>query len=149
MNIIRRKLLTGTGAMLVFPALSWLPCISHAKWPSDLFDENNYDDAVSKLLDGKQAKEGSIVIKAPEIAERGAKVPVTVSTDIENVKSISILVDKNPKPFMSKFFISDMIEPYVSVHIKMAESSNVVAIVETESEIFIQKKAVTVTVGGC
>jgi hypothetical protein len=35
-------------------------------------------------------------MNAPEIAENGAVVPITVETTLENVQSVSIVVDKEP-----------------------------------------------------
>ena len=98
---------------------------------------------------GEDPQEGNIHIDAPEIASNGATVPITISTDMENVKAISVLVEKNPRPYISTFFMNDQIESSISVRIKMRETSNIVAIVETADGKFIAKQSVKVTAGGC
>ena len=92
----------------------------------------------------------AIHIKAPEIAENGAVVPVTVDTSIENVNKISILVDNNPSPLTSSYDINPNLEAYVSTRVKMAKSSNIVAVVSTtDNQHFTASKKIKVTIGGC
>ena len=68
---------------------------------------------------------------------------------MENVKSISILVENNPRPYIATFFINENIEATVATRVKMRETSNVVAIVDTANGKFIAKQTVKVTAGGC
>jgi sulfur-oxidizing protein SoxY len=76
-------------------------------------------------------------------------VPVTVSTTLENVESISIVVDLNPRPLVASFELMFRALPEVSSRIKMAQTSRVVAVVKTESGIYSASKDVKVTLGGC
>ncbi|MCZ7654293.1 MAG: hypothetical protein M5R42_08360 [Rhodocyclaceae bacterium] len=45
---------------------------------------------------GSTTESKDIVIRAPDIAENGAVVPVDVSSNIPNTISLAVLVDKNP-----------------------------------------------------
>ena len=120
-----------------------------AEWPTAAFDQTEYDKALADVTGGETPQEGNITIEAPEIASNGATVPITVSTNLEDVKSINILVVNNPRPYIATFFMNDLIESVISVRIKMRETSNIVAIVKTGSGQFMAKQPVKVTAGGC
>ena len=90
-----------------------------------------------------------VKIKAPDIAENGAVVPVTVSSTLPDVESISIIATKNPSPLAASFQLSGMSEAYVSTRIKMGETSNVIAVVRSDGKLYSATKEVKVTIGGC
>ncbi len=122
-----------------------------ASWPKDLFHSKNSDNLIKLIMDGADTIDtDSIIIKAPEIAENGAVVPISVDTKIENVKNIAILVDNNPSPLTSTFEINPQLEAYVSTRVKMAKSSNIIALVATKNnEFYTASKSIKVTIGGC
>lgn len=122
-----------------------------ASWPKELFHSKNSDNLIKLITDGADTIDtDSIIIKAPEIAENGAVVPVSVNTKIENVKNIAILVDNNPSPLTSTFEINPQLEAYVSTRVKMAKSSNIIALVTTNNnEFYTASKSIKVTIGGC
>lgn len=68
-------------------------------WSEAAFTAKEVPAALNALL-GSDTTEHSdgIEIKAPDIAENGAVVPVTVSTSMEGVESIALIADKNPVP---------------------------------------------------
>ena len=106
--------------------------------------------ALSSLL-GSDAKEASdaIQIKAPDIAENGAVVPVTVETTLEGVKSIAIIADGNATPLVASFDLGESAVPFVSTRIKMGKTADVVAVVQTGDKLLSNAKNVKVTIGGC
>ncbi|MGH1537073.1 MAG: thiosulfate oxidation carrier protein SoxY [Gammaproteobacteria bacterium] len=120
-----------------------------AEWPTAAFDETEYEPALKGLIGDEALNEGGVTIDVPEIAENGATVPVKVSTDLGNVEWISILGDKNPRPWISRFYFHGKSKPFVSTRIKLRESSNVVAIVKADGKLYSSKSAVKVTAGGC
>lgn len=91
----------------------------------------------------------AITLKLPRIAENGAVVPITVSTTLAKVSDIAIFVTKNPTPLSGKFKLSPDLEPVVSARIKMAETSDVLAIVTSEGKLYKAFQEVKVTIGGC
>jgi sulfur-oxidizing protein SoxY len=91
---------------------------------------------------------GDIKIKAPDIAENGSVVPVTISTGLSNVESITILAESNGTPLVGSFDLSGA-EAYVSTRIKMAKTGNVIAVVKSGGKMYSGKKEVKVTIGGC
>lgn len=150
MKISRRLILKVGSLSALFASISSLTRSVFAEWPAESFETAAFDEAYAYVTGGQEPTEsGDIKIDAPEIASNGATVPVTISTDMENVKSISVLVEKNPRPYISTFFINNQIESSISVRIKMRETSDVIAIVETADGKFIAKQPVKVTAGGC
>jgi sulfur-oxidizing protein SoxY len=97
----------------------------------------------------KHTPSDEIKLKAPDIAENGAVVPVTVSSTLPNVESISIIAMKNPSPLAASFQLSDMSEAYVSTRIKMGKTSDVIAVVKSGGKLYSATKEVKVTIGGC
>ena len=144
----RRLFLKGSAALMALAA--WPRALLAAAWPEKAFAATDAGDAISALL-GTDPPEPSdrIALKVPEIAENGAVVPVTVSTTLENVESISIVVPNNPRPLAATFEILPGSLPDVSSRIKMGETSDVIAVVKTDAGLYRVSKEVKVTIGGC
>lgn len=114
------------------------------------FDATAPDDALKTLFGDKPVSESAEVsLKVPDIAENGAVVPVTIATSLTGVKSISIIVAANPNPLSASFTLLDGVTPEISTRIKMGQSSDVIAAVETDAGVFTTRKNVKVTIGGC
>lgn len=90
-----------------------------------------------------------IGIQIPKIAENGAVVPITVTSSLSDVRNVFILVEKNPLPLSARFALSPELEPFVSARLKMAETSDVMVVVETNERLFSAREKVKVTIGGC
>ena len=86
---------------------------------------------------------------APEIAENGAVVPISVTTTLADVTSISFLVSENPVALVASYKIPAGTIPNVANRIKMARTSNVIVVVEAGGKLYSANKEVKVTVGGC
>lgn len=134
-------------------ALSMLGSISRvfAEWQESLFTHKELNEVFNSLTNNATPAESeNIHIKAPEIAENGAVVPITVDASIQDVTSISIIVDNNPSPLTSSFEIDPQLEAYVATRVKMAKSSNIIALIKTKNnEFFTASKSIKVTIGGC
>ena len=149
-NTNKRSSLKYIASGLIAISYLWLTK-SFAAWPEKLFNTKSSSSA-TELLTGEKAVNASdkINIKAPEIAENGAVVPVSVEIDLPDIKTISILVENNPSPLTSVFNLSDQLLPYVSTRVKMAETSKIVALVENHhGEFFSAARNIKVTIGGC
>jgi sulfur-oxidizing protein SoxY len=120
-----------------------------ARWNSAGFESKAMADALQALGAGNPAESKDIVMTAPDIAENGAVVPVAVTSKIPNTQQISIIAEKNPRPLMATFDVSNGSEGYISTRIKMGETSNVWAVVKADGNFFAAKKEVKITVGGC
>jgi len=150
LKINKRTFLQQTIGLISFSLFGGLNSVV-AGWQKELFSQSNADNLISTLTNNAELiVSESIHIKAPEIAENGAVVPVTVDATIENVEKISILVDNNPSPLTSSYDLDPQLEAYVSTRVKMAKSSNIIAIVSTsDKQYFTASKSIKVTIGGC
>ncbi|OYX28249.1 MAG: thiosulfate oxidation carrier protein SoxY [Hydrogenophilales bacterium 32-62-9] len=99
---------------------------------------------VSAPVDSKD-----IIIKAPDIAENGAVVPVEVTSNIAGTTSIAILAEKNGTPLVADFTLSGGALGFVSTRIKMGQTSLVRAVVKAGGKSYTAAKEVKVTIGGC
>ena len=118
-------------------------------WPNAAFEAKEPAAAVSALFGGEAVESEAIKFKAPEIAENGAVVPVTVEYD-GPAKTIAVLVRENPQPLAAAFQISPKALAHVSTRIKMGQSSIVTAMVQTEDgQLLSAAREVKVTIGGC
>ncbi len=150
----RRIFLKGslaTGAVGIAVSTGLLtPRVSLAAWSKAAFEAKDVNGAVSALFNtSDMASSDKISIKAPDIAENGAVVPVSVTTSIDGVSSISLLADKNATPLTAEFTLGPGTEGYVSTRIKMGKTANVIAVVKAGDKLYSAQKEVKVTIGGC
>jgi sulfur-oxidizing protein SoxY len=119
-------------------------------WPKAAFEAKSVNDALKAMFgtDAHSAS-GDITIKAPEIAENGAVVPITVSTKLSGVDSISIIAAENPSPLTSSYDLAKNTEGYVPTRIKMGKTSDVIAVVKSGDKLYSTSQQVKVTIGGC
>jgi sulfur-oxidizing protein SoxY len=119
------------------------------KYPEDAFKQKSEADAIKSLYGKTAEKSDKVKLDAPEIAENGAVVPVSVSSSLPDVTSIAILVTENPNTLAAAYRILPGTAPSVSNRLKMAKTSNVIAVVEAGGKLYSATKEVKVTVGGC
>jgi len=154
MNLIRRTVLKGAGATCVLSGLLAAgvlkPTLAHAAdWNKAAFEAKDPDAATKALgADGASAHK-DLLMKAPEIAENGAVVPIDVTSNIPNTTSIAILVLKNPSPLSSYFEFTGGAQADVAVRLKVAETSIIRAVAKADGKTYSAQKEVKVTVGGC
>ena len=118
--------------------------------PEDAFKQKSEADAL-KALYGKTAEASDKVkLDAPEIAENGAVVPISVTSTLPERH-----LDLDPgagKPVHAGGGLQDSGRarwPRVANRLKMAKTSKVVAVVESGGKLYSATKEVKVTVGGC
>jgi sulfur-oxidizing protein SoxY len=151
----RRLILQGAGSIALIGlgniSFGLAPAFAAAndKYPEDAFKAKGEADAI-KALYGKSAEPSDKVkLDAPEIAENGAVVPISVSTTLADVTSISFLVSENPNALAASYQIPPGTMPSIANRLKMAKTSNVTVIVEAGGKLYSATKEVKVTVGGC
>jgi len=142
----RRKIVQG---FLTFTALALTPLKLLARNKAAFAAEDANTAMAAIFADKPLAESEQIQLKLPDIAEDGSVVPVSVSTTLENVTSISLIVDNNPNPLSARFTFMPGAIPNISTRIKMGGSSVVRAAVETDSVVYVTQKTVKVTLGGC
>ena len=143
----RRRFIRFLGVVAGFVLL---PLRAFAARPKAAFDSTTKDDALTELYGTSDTIEsGNIRIKAPDIAENGAIVPITVKFDIANAESVSIIAEHNPAPLAAAFELSEHSGGLVSTRIKMGKTSPVHAVVKAGDKVYRATKEVKVTIGGC
>ena len=148
MRYTKRAFLKGGIALLALAALPRL--LLAAAWPEKVFGATQMSAALQELFGTDvTTTTDQITLKAPEIAENGAVVPVSIKTTLQNVESISIVVEKNPRPMVANFEIPPGTLADISSRIKMAKTSDVMAVVKTSDGIYSTARQVKVTIGGC
>ena len=121
-----------------------------AAWPKAAFEATDVDAALKGTVGGtSMADSGDIKVKAPDIAENGAVVPITITSSIAGTESMSILVPNNNTPLAASFNLGSNAEGFVSTRIKMGKTSDVVVVVKAGGKLYTAKKEVKVTIGGC
>jgi sulfur-oxidizing protein SoxY len=151
----RRLILKGVATVALVGAgniaFSLAPALAAAndKYPEEAFKQKGEADAIKSLYGRTAEPSDKVKLDAPEIAENGAVVPISVSTTLTEVTSISLLVADNPNALAASYNIPPDTMPSVANRLKMAKTSNVTAIVEAGGKLYSATKEVKVTVGGC
>ena len=153
MNLLRRKFLktaTFVGAAVTVGAGALAPQRAIGAYMKAAFEAKDISGALSASMGSDQhSASDAIKLKAPDIAENGAVVPVTVSSTMENVDSISIVAASNAQPLTSTYQLTAACEPFVSTRIKMGKTADVIAVVKADGKLYSATKEVKVTIGGC
>ncbi|WP_438275565.1 thiosulfate oxidation carrier protein SoxY [Nitrobacter sp.] len=118
-------------------------------YPDAAFKVKGADGAIQALYGKTAEKSDKVKMDAPEIAENGAVVPVSVITSLPDVTSISIFVAENPNALAASYRIPAGTMPSVANRLKMAKTSNVIAVVEAGGKLYSASKEIKVTIGGC
>jgi sulfur-oxidizing protein SoxY len=150
----RRLILQGAGLTALI-GLSAAPFDAPAlaavndRYPEDAFKQKSDADAIKSLYGKAPEASDKVKLDAPEIAENGGVVPISVTSTLEGVTSISFFVSENPNALAASYLIPEGTLPSVANRLKMAKTTNVVAIVEAGGKLYSATKEVKVTVGGC
>jgi sulfur-oxidizing protein SoxY len=151
----RRLVLKGaaTAALIglgnIPPGFTAALAAANDKYPEDAFKAKSDADAIKSLYGKTAEPSDKVKLDAPEIAENGSVVPISVTTTLADVTSISFLVSENPNALAASYKIPAGTLPGVANRLKMAKTSNVIAIVEAGGKLYSATKEVKVTVGGC
>ncbi len=152
MNSIRRHVLRAAGsAGLIGTAIAaglLKPGQALAAWNDAGFSATKAADALAAIGASGAAASNDLQVKAPDIAENGAVVPVEVVTKLPNVESIAILGEKNANPLIAIYNLTDF-DGSLSTRMKMGQTANVRAVVKAGGKFYTAAKEVKVTVGGC
>jgi sulfur-oxidizing protein SoxY len=127
------------------------PSDAFADWNKGAFESKTVADALRNLKIAAPADSKDIAIRAPDIAENGAVVPIEIQSNIPGTKSLVVLIEKNPFPYAAGFdFVPGTALPYVALRAKMGETSNVRIVAATaDGKFYTAVKEVKVTIGGC
>lgn len=149
MQVTRRHALGLSAGALAIVALGAGPRAARA-------DEAATEKSLMEFTGGKAPATGRITLTAPEIAENGNTVPISVTVDSEMteasyVESVTLLADGNPNPAVATFHFTPMSgAATATTRMRLAKTQNVLAVAKmSDGSVFMDKKLVKVTIGGC
>src|ERR1700739_907987 len=151
----RRLILRGAGMIaltgLGVISFNMAPAFAAANdaYPEDAFKQKGTAEAIKSLFGSTPQASDRVKLDAPEIAENGAVVPISVSTTLTEVTSIAFLASENPNALAAVYRIPPGTMPSVANRLKMAKTCDVIVIVEAGGRLYSATKEVKVTVGGC
>lgn len=107
------------------------------------------DDAIAAYTGGASVSEGGVMITAPEIAENGNTVPISV--EAPGAAEIALYADGNPTPGVAVFKFGPTAGSHrASTRIRLGGTQDVVAVAKMPDGSFQQAAVeVKVTIGGC
>jgi len=152
MQQTRRSVIKAGGAAALLAAFGGAllrPGRALAAWNKSAFEAKSAVDAMRVLGMTNAEDSKAIEIRAPEIAENGAVVPIDITSNIPGTTSISVFIEKNPFPYTGTFDFSQGSLPYVHVRVKIGESSPVRVVATAGGKHYTTVKEVKVTIGGC
>ena len=148
-NFIKRSLCllaivtTGMAGMLK-------PLLAFAGRNSKAFIAETEKDAIDTLFPGQEVETiAAIHIDVHDVIENGAIVPVNITTELPAAESITILVAKNPNPLIATFNLGPGCSGSIATRIKVAQPSDIIAMVKSQGKLYSARKFVEVITGGC
>lgn len=146
----RRTLKQGALVASLLACAGLMPQLAQAADGRPAFDAKTVAEGIKALGGATLTQSDDISLKAPDIAENGAVVPLGISTSLPGVRQLVILVEKNPSALTAVFNVSDRVEADFSTRVKMGQSSDVYAVaIMNDGKTLYTKKEVKVTLGGC
>ena len=134
--------LAGSAITAALGAGLLVPRAALAAWPKAEMEASSMSDVGSGS--------GAVKFKAPEFAENGAVVPVTVdATGMDGVQSISIVASANQRPLAATYHMKEGAVAFVSTRLKMGKTGDVYGVVKSAAGTVHAKAQVKVTIGGC
>lgn len=108
------------------------------------------EEAVAAFTGGAAVTDGAgVTLTAPEIAENGNTVPVSV--DAPGASAIMVLAAGNPTPAVATFTFGELAGAHMaSTRIRLSKTQDVIAIAKLADGSFVRTSSeVKVTIGGC
>lgn len=149
MNIDRRRLLAFAAGGALLPVLQFLPRAAFAS-------AEDAEKLIAEFAGGKAPATGKIRLTAPEIAENGNTVPISVEVEsamqgADMVDTVMIVADGNPRPEVARFHFTAMSgTAAATTRMRLARTQNVIALAKmADGSVYMDRKEVKVTIGGC
>lgn len=123
---------------------------AEAAWIAEDFSPSTLTDVLIRhYQDMEITTSDQIILTLPNAVKSNTAAPVTVSSSLPKVSEISLWVAKNPAPLAVTFKLSPFMEAFVEARIKIAETGNVIAIVNADGKLYKARQEVEVKPGGC
>ena len=123
--------------------------VAFAALPLPSMAAETVEELTAAFAGGATVGSGGITLTAPEIAENGNTVPITV--DAPGATSIMLLASGNPTPAVCTFNFGPAAgSQMASTRIRLAKTQDVIALAKMADGSVVQATStVKVTIGGC
>ncbi len=151
----RRVFLIDSTTVLTLLGLGFLPAGGLAtgkgkSWQQSWFENGKTVQEIFATMGiGQPMVDQRVVVQAPDTAENGAYVGIGIESSIPNIDAVAFFVDKNPGVLAGYFEIKKSEKLKLGTKIKMAETSDLVAMVKAGETYFMNTRHVKVVLGGC
>jgi len=149
MNPNRRQVLSTTTKLIITGFFG-------AQASSVFADAAAAKESIMAYAGDAELQSGALKLTAPEIAENGNTVPISVAVDgpvssDSYVESIMIVAEGNPQPGVATFHFSPASgQAKATTRMRLAKTQNVVAVAKLSDGTFLSDmRNVKVTIGGC
>jgi sulfur-oxidizing protein SoxY len=117
--------------------------------PAAVASARTWQDIITEFTGGAEPEEGGVIITAPEIAENGNAVPVTV--EAPGATEIVLVATDNPTPGIGKFrFMEASGAALVATRIRLGGTQDILAVARfPDGRLAKAQVEVKVTIGGC
>jgi sulfur-oxidizing protein SoxY len=152
MTLHRRAMLKLGGAATLASMMSALRPrpVAAQGWNQAAFNGKTLDEIVRALGgSGYTATKAVSWGATPDIAENGAAVQVSITSALPKTQSIAVVIEKNPGPLAAQFEVPTGTDPAIVTRFKMAQTSNVHAVVKADGKYYVSTREIRVTFGGC
>jgi sulfur-oxidizing protein SoxY len=133
-----------------FAGVLW-PLRARAAWPKGAFDAKTSKDAIGQLYPGATPEQSTAIrIVAPDLAENGGIVPITVISTLPGIQTITILAEENPRALTSTYTLGARARTPLTVRVKLAKTQDITVVARTaDNKVHTASHRITVSVGGC
>ena len=150
-TVLKGIVASGLAGLGLFEASLLLPAYAAdaAQWPTDAFKQKSEADALKQLYGKSAEASDKVKLDAPEIAENGAVVPISVTQHAAERHRDRGAGGGRIFTLAAAYKIPEGTQAAVANRLKMAKTTKVLAVVESDGKLFSASRDVKVTVGGC
>jgi sulfur-oxidizing protein SoxY len=142
--------LVGSSLLSVFGGLVGLmPTAAHGR-AAAAFDAKTAKEGIAALFkDGAVEVSDKLRLIAPEIAENGTVVPLTIESSLSNLEAIAVFAPENPRALVATYRFTPASSPPIDLRVKLAKSQKILVVAQADGKLYSASRQVGVSVGGC
>lgn len=123
---------------------------ANAALPAQVYEAKTPTEAIRAALGSADiVPSNAVTVSASDRAEIGDVVPVSVTTTLPAVESITLVAEKNPVPVIAVYKLAPEVEGFIATRIKLAATGDVMALVKSGNKLNMGSKTIEVGVSGC
>ena len=149
----RRSVVKGMLGSALLPFVSslgaLLPAAAYGR-DNAAFDAKTAREGIEALFRSAKVEESDrLKLIAPEIAENGTVVPITIDTSLPELDSIAVFATENPRALVATYKFTPFSSTPLDLRIKLGKSQKVLVVAQAGGRLYSTSRHVGVSVGGC